>query len=189
MTRSRTMSALTTVATLPLALALGVATAPAAEAAVDIGSFSGGFTSTCTLPEGPEGPISGPYTCDHKATSVACAAVADSGAVTAYAKLCKADLTSGKTRGAATPRPSFWYGWSCANGSGTGTVNYQPSTAEALVFAIPVNLVVAGEHIVISGSYTQAGTGRHVVVRAQIPAICAWNTVVPTGYDGTVAPV
>lgn len=163
--------------------------APAAQAApVDAATFSGTFRSTCTVPNGYEGPKNGPYTCSHTATSLACAAVADTGSITAYAKVCRADLLSGSTAGSASV---VWPGvsvWTCDNGAGTGTFRYQPSTAESLAFSIPVNLVVIGQQVVVSGSYTQAGTGRHIVVRAHFPAVCASNT---TGgdYAGTVTPV
>lgn len=172
----------------PVALVAAVALAPSALAApVDAATFSGTFHSTCTLPEGPEGPESGPYSCAHTATSIGCAAVADTGPVTAYVKVCHADLTSGSTSGSATPTP-IWFGyWTCDNGAGTGTFRYQPSSADP-AFVFPVNLAVIEGSVVISGSYTQAGTGRTIVVRAHFPAICAYDTTAGD-YAGDVTPV
>lgn len=158
--------------------------APLIEAA----TFAGTFNTTCKMPIGLEGPYDGPYSCDHKATSVGCAAVVDTGAVTSYVKLCRADLTAGRTIGSATVvRPPF-EAWTCDNGAGTGSFRYQPSTAESAVFTFPVTLDVFGGNVVITGSYTQAGTGRHIVVRAHFPAVCAYQTT-GGGYEGTVTPL
>jgi hypothetical protein len=182
MTRSL-RTALVALAAFPLAFA------PAAHAGVDTAAFSGAFKSTCSLPVGADGePVRGPYSCTHSATSTACSAVADTGAVTAYVKLCKANLTSGKTAGAATPTGYYYGYWTCDNGSGTGSFTYQPSTNESASFTFPVNLTVDHDVIVITGSYTQAGTNRHIVVNARIPAVCAYGTQAPAGYEGAVTP-
>lgn len=172
------------------ALVAGLSAPATAHAAplIEAATFTGTFSSTCNLPMTLEGPVDGPYSCDHKATSVGCAAIVDTGNVTTTVKLCRADLTSGKTTGSASVVwPDVEY-WTCDNGAGTGTFRYQPSTSESAVFTFPVNLAVTGHNVVITGSYTQAGTGRHIVVRAQFPAVCAYQT---TGgdYIGTVTPV
>lgn len=168
--------------------AMSVAAIAPAQAAlsVEAASYAGTFTSTCTLPVTLEGPQNGPYTCRHTARSAACAAVADTGSVTTHAKVCGADLTSGSTAGSATAVARPWEVWTCDNGAGTGTFRYQPATSEPLVFTFPVTLTVADGVVVVAGSYTQAGTGRHIVVRAYFPAACAYNTTAP-GYTGTVS--
>lgn len=168
--------------------ALSAAAAPPAGAAVsaEAASYAGTFTSTCTMRVTLEGPQNGPYTCRHTTRSTACAAVADTGSVTTYAKVCRADLTAGSTAGSATAVARPWEVWTCDNGAGTGTFRYQPSTSDPLVFSFPVTLTVADGDIAASGSYTQAGTGRHIVVRAHFPAVCAYNTTA-AGYAGTVS--
>lgn len=173
---------------LALVASVAVATPAQAAAGVEYGSFSGTWQSTCKMPKNIEGPANGPYSCAHKATSTACAAVADTGTVTTTAKLCRADLTSGTTTGAANVIWPPYEAWTCANGSGSGFFRYQPSTSESLVFTFPVYLDVTGSQVVVTGSYTQAGTGRHIVVRATFPAVCAYNTS-GVGYHGAVTPV
>lgn len=172
------------------ALAAGLSAPTTAHAAplLEAATFSGTFSSTCDLPIGLEGPEDGDYSCDHRATSVGCAAVVDTGTVTSYVKVCRADLTSGKTVGSASVVWPPYEVWTCENGAGTGMFRYQPSTAESAVFTFPVNLSVTGHNVIVTGSYTQAGTGRHIVVRAQFPAVCVYQT---TGgdYAGTVTPI
>lgn len=180
---------LVALAALPAAIVATVAAAPTAHAKplFEVASFSGTFHTTCNLPIGLEGPEDGPYSCAHSATSVACAAVVDTGSVGGYAKLCRADLTSGSTSGSAEAVWPPYEAWSCQNGAGTGTFRYQPSPTDAS-FVFPVNLVVLGSDVNITGSYTQAGTGRTVVVRAHFPAYCTYDVTAP-GYEGTVTPV
>lgn len=189
MRRSPLRTLLAVLATGSLATTASVLTAPTAHAAVDAATFHGAFRSTCTLPEGVEGPASGAYRCDHAAVSGGCVAVADSGPVVAYARLCKANLVSGRTVGHATPTP-FWFGyWTCDNGSGTGTFAYQPSSSDPLTFTFPVQLTVVAGRVHVSGSYTQVGTGRHIRVRASFPAVCTYDTNLTAGYEGDVTPV
>lgn len=170
--------------TLGLAVLLIRAAAPAVAAPVDTAAFSGTFHTHCTMPFGPEGPYTGAYSCTHSTMSMSCAAVVDTGAVTTYAKVCRADLTSGSTAGTAAVVASGVSEWTCQNGSGPGMFRYQPSPVDpALPF--PVWLSVTGPYVVVSGSYTQAGTGRTVVVRAHFPAVCTFDTTA-YGYDGTI---
>lgn len=166
-----------------------VTSSPAAHAAplVEAATFSGTFHSTCDLPIGLEGPENGPYSCSHTATSVGCAAVVDTGPVQTLVKVCHADLTSGTTSGSADVVSPPFEAWTCRNGAGTGTFRYQPSSADP-AFVFPVNLVVLGGDVSITGSYTQTGTGRTVVVRAHFPAVCAYDTNAE-GYSGTVSAV
>jgi hypothetical protein len=171
---------------LPLAAGLLTA-APSAHADVDIAAFTGTFQSNCAMPYGPEGPQSGPYTCNHSAMSVACAAVVDTGTAGAHVDRCRADLTSGYTMGHASLATSSVGEWRCDDGFGAGTFRYYPSAAEpALIFG--VYLTVVGGDVLVDGSYVQAGTNRLIVVRAHFPAVCAAETSGP-GYVGTVTPV
>ncbi len=193
MSTTSTRAAVTAVATLPfLGAVLGLAPGALAST-VESASFGGGWTTKCTLPIVPgEGPQSGPYTCNHTAKSVHCAAVVDTDTVNVSAKVCRADLVSGKTTGYAdlVSGPPYPTAWTCANGAGTGTFVYRPSTSESTTFTFPVTLTVEGNGstLVIAGSYVQSGTGRTVVVRATMPAACSVGTSSPHGYSGTVAP-
>lgn len=162
--------------------------AGAAATSLDYGSFSGSWATTCSLPTGPEGPRDGAYSCQHTAKSTACAAVVDTGSVTTTAKLCRADLTSGTTTGSADAVSPPWEAWTCTNGSGDGWFRYQPSTSESLAFTFPVRLEVEGPLILVTGSYTQAGTNRHIVVRASLLASCSYNTGASEGWRGEVTP-
>jgi hypothetical protein len=174
------------VASLPLAVVAATAMAPASLAIpiVDAGPFAGGFTSICSLPFAHAG--GGHYSCNHTAISLGCAAVANTGATTDHVRLCRADLLSGSTAGDTTEVSGRTY--TCDNGAGTGRFRYRPSSFEAPV-TFDVNLIVVGNSIVISGSYTQVSTGRTVVVRAHVPAVCAAVTASPAGYEGVINPV
>ncbi len=120
----------TLAASVPLALAASLTLAPPALATQQA-SFTGLFDSTCTMPTGPEGPMSGPYHCDHIATSTACAATVtlENGAAQVYS--CRANLLDGSyTNGWAELWPTNG-GWACESGSGTGTVAYRPNFTDA----------------------------------------------------------
>jgi hypothetical protein len=172
----------------PIAVAAVVATAPGALATTaDAAVFSGGYHTDCDLPYGSEGPKDGPYTCDHTATSVACASVVDSTTGGAHVDLCRANLVAGHTSGAARSLSSYYAAWECQNGAGSGTFAYQPS-ASSPTFVFPVTLVVLGDNLVVNGSYVQGGTGRTIVVRATFPATCVAQIDSPTGYHGSVNP-
>jgi hypothetical protein len=173
---------------LSLAGALLVLAAPATYGAVtvDAAAFSGTAYSQCDLPDTPEGPTNGPYSCEHTALSLTCAAVADTGPVTTYVRACRGDLVSGRTAGSASVVEPGHPAWTCDNGAGTGVFSYRPSLAEAAI-EFPVNLVVLGGDVVVSGSYTQAGDSRTVVVRAHFPAVCAYGAT--GGYAGHISPV
>lgn len=150
----------------------------------DAVAYAGTFHTSCSLPS-PQ-PASGPYSCTHSARAVGCAGVADSGTAAGLAKVCRADLVRGRTRGSASLAASGYSLWTCDNGAGTGTFVYQPSPTEP-AFRVPVNLVVLGGEVVVSGSYVQPRTRRTVVVRAHFPAVCSWETSVG-GYTGVVNP-
>lgn len=181
----------TTLTALPF-LAL-LAAGPAAHAnTVDGAAYTGSWASRCTLPITAEGPQSGPYTCNHTAASVACASVVDTDNVTASAYLCRANLVSGKTTGHADLRSDtpFPTAWTCANGSGTGSFAYQPSTTSSTTFVFPVVLSYdpKTQLIQITGSYVQSGSGRTIAVDAVMPGVCSVGASAPSGYEGTVAP-
>ena len=169
------------------ALSLLTPAASATPAHADVVAFSGTFSTWCAMPAFPQ-PVSGPYSCSHRASTVACGAVATGGAATGWpGVLCTADLTKAGTRGNAAHTADGLALWTCESGAGRGTLAYRSAPGQP-VLRIPVTTVVIGSHVIVNGTYVQRGTGRTTTVRARFPAVCAWGTGAH-GYHGTITTV
>lgn len=179
---ARAAAVLSAIAVVPV-LAIPAQAAPV----VHISNFSGGWTTECDLSYTPDGGArSGPYTCDHTATSTACLPLTTRD----FAELCSARLVSGTTSGFATgSEPYSTQIWACWDGSGSGTFSYKPSRRRP-TFTFPVTLTLnspAGT-VDITGSYYDPEDDGFITVRASIPAVCRPFTSATAGFEGYVSP-